>query len=131
MAVGVLYLTGRECDSGSSIDFQVTEIKEWAAAYMPAALSRNRKVWYVMAGKKRTVYAVTLVELREKEKQIERDLQDGIDSSKGDMTLNQLFQIYMETKSDLRESTRYNYLAVWKNAIEDTSLGNMKISQIK
>lgn len=77
------------------------------------------------------MYAVTLVELREKEKQIERDLQDGIDSSKGDMTLNQLFQIYMETKSDLRESTRYNYLSVWKNEIEDTILGNMKITQIK
>lgn len=84
-----------------------------------------------LSGKKRTVYAVTLAELREKEKQIERDLQDGIDSSRGDMTLNQLFQIYMETKSDLRESTRRNYLAVWKNAIEDTALGNMKISQIK
>ena len=84
-----------------------------------------------LSGKKRTVYAVTLVELREKEKQIERDLQDGIDSSKGDMTLNQLFQIYMETKSDLRESTRRNYLGVRKNAIEDTALGNMKISQIK
>lgn len=84
-----------------------------------------------LSGKKRTVYAVTLVELREKEKQIERDLQDGIDSSKGDMTLNQLFRIYMETKADLRESTRYNYFAVWKNAIEDTVLGNMKITQIK
>lgn len=84
-----------------------------------------------LLGKKRTIYAVTLVELREKEKQIERDLQDGIDSSKGDITLNQLFQIYMETKADLRESTRYNYLAVWKNAIEDTVLGNMKITQIK
>ena len=34
-----------------------------------------------LSGRKRTVYAVTLVELREKEKQIERDLQDGIDSS--------------------------------------------------
>ena len=36
---GIDYLTGREHDSGSSIDFQVTEIREWAAAYMPAALS--------------------------------------------------------------------------------------------
>ena len=33
------YLTGREYHHGSSIDFQVTEIKEWAAAYMPAAIS--------------------------------------------------------------------------------------------
>ncbi len=84
-----------------------------------------------LSGRKRTVYAVTLAELREKEKQIERDLQDGIDSSKSNLTLNQLFQIYMETKSDLRESTRHNYLAVWKNAIEGTALGNMKITQIK
>lgn len=82
-------------------------------------------------GKKRTVYALTLAELREKEKQIERDLQDGIDSSKGDMTLNQLFYTYMETKSNLRESTRCNYLAVWKNAIKNTDLGNMKIAKIK
>lgn len=44
-----------------------------------------------LSGTKRTVYALTLLELREKEKQIERDLQDGIDTSKGDMTLNQLF----------------------------------------
>lgn len=36
---GIDYLTGREHHSGSSIDFQVTEIREWAAAYMPAALS--------------------------------------------------------------------------------------------
>lgn len=84
-----------------------------------------------LTGKKRTIYAVTLVELREKEKRIERDLQDGIDSSKGDMTLNQLFQVYMETKSDLRESTRRNYFAVWQNAIENSDLGNMKIVQIK
>ena len=84
-----------------------------------------------LSGKKRTVYAMTLVELRKKEKQIERDLQDGIDSYKGDMTLNQLFYAYMETKSDIRESTRRNYLGIWKNAIERTDLGNMKIAKIK
>ena len=84
-----------------------------------------------LSGKKRTVYAMTLVELRKKEKQIERDLQDGIDSYKGDMTLNQLFYAYMETKSDIRESTRCNYLGIWKNAIEGTDLGNMKIAKIK
>lgn len=84
-----------------------------------------------LSGKKRTVYALTLVELREKEKRIERDLRDGIDISKGDMTLNQLFLVYMETKSNLRETTRSNYISVWGNAIEDSVLGNMKISQIR
>ena len=62
-----------------------------------------------LSGKKRTVYALTLVELREKEKQIERDLHDGIDNIRSDMTLNQLFRMYMETKSDLKEGTRRTY----------------------
>ncbi len=84
-----------------------------------------------LSGKKRTIYALTLVELREKEKQIERDLQDGIDISRGDMTLNQLFQVYMDAKTDLRESTRCNYISVWNNSLTDSVLGNMKISQIK
>lgn len=84
-----------------------------------------------LSGKKRTVYALTLTELREKEAQIKRDLQDGIDTSKGDMTLNQLFMLYLDTKTDLRESTRRNYVATWKAAIEGSVLGNMKIAQIK
>ena len=37
----------------------------------------------------------------------------------------------METKSDLRLSTRCNYTSVWKNAIEDSVIGNMKITKIK
>lgn len=84
-----------------------------------------------LSGKKRTIYALTLQELREKEKQVERDLQDGIDSRKGDMTLNQLFQIYMETKSNLRESTRCFYMTAWRNNVENSALGTMRISQIR
>lgn len=84
-----------------------------------------------LSGKKKTIYAATLAELREKEKQIKRDLQDGIDTSRGDMTLNQLFHIYMDTKTDLRESTRCNYISVWNNSVKSSVLGNMKIAQIK
>lgn len=84
-----------------------------------------------LQGKKRTVYALTLLELRKKEKEISRDLQDRIDTDKAEMTLNQLFQMYMETKSDLRDSTRCNYISVWNNNIKDSLLGNMEIGQIK
>lgn len=44
--------------------------------------------------------------LRDKIKAIERDLRDEIDSSKANMTLNQLFDCYMENKTDLRDNTR-------------------------
>lgn len=76
--------------------------------------ARDKYRYIDLSGKKRTIYAVMLEELREKEKQMECDLQDGIDSHKGDMTLNQLFQVYMETRSGLRENNRCNYLGVWK-----------------
>ncbi len=84
-----------------------------------------------LAGKKRTIYALTLVELREKEKQIERDLNDGIDTQTGDITLNQLFDLYINSKSDIRESTKCGYKSMWKYTVEPSVIGNMKISQIK
>ncbi len=83
-----------------------------------------------LVGKKKTVYASTLEELRLKEEQIQRDLQDGIDTSKGDMTLNNLFQIFMDSKNNLRETTKHNYDSRWHSAFEDT-IGGMKIAKIK
>lgn len=69
--------------------------------------------------------------LRDKIKAIERDLRDGIDSSKANMTLNQLFDCYMENKTDLRDNTRENYVMLWNNKVRSSKLGNMKVCQIK
>lgn len=99
---------------------------------------------YFLGNERKSVYSWTLVStdktpegkrpglsLREKIKELERDLRDGIDSSKACMTLNQLFDLYMESKVGIREHTRSNYILLWKTAIKDSQLGNMKISQIK
>ena len=85
---------------------------------------------YTQNGKRYTVYGLTLKELREKEKQIEKDLEDGIDNSRRNITLNQLFLEYLELKTDLKETTRCNYLASWNNAIRDSDIGKMKVSEI-
>lgn len=77
------------------------------------------------------VYAITLVELREKEQKIQRDIQDGINSTSANMTLNQLFDLYMSTKSNIRETTRVLYLTYWSANIKPSILSDMKISQIK
>ena len=83
-----------------------------------------------LSGKRVTIYALTLAELREKEKAIERDLMDGIDTSKSAMlTLNDIFQRYMNTK-DLRESTRCNYLSMWDRMIKN-DIGKMRLSDLK
>ena len=84
-----------------------------------------------LSGKRRTVYASSIVELRKKEEQIKRDMYDGIDTSKGDMSLNKLFDIYMDIKTDIRESTRSLYLSTWNTAIKKSNIGKMKISKIK
>lgn len=86
--------------------------------------------WTNAAGKRCAVYGVTLKELREKENQIQKDQQDGIDSSKQGMTLNQLFSIYMDTKTGIRATTRENYLRMWNSNIKDSVIGNMKVFKI-
>lgn len=99
---------------------------------------------YIFAGQRKSIYAWKLVptdktpigkkedlSLREKEKQIEHDLKDGIDTNKGNITLHQLFEMYMSTKTDLKESTRCNYMALWNNTVKNSMIGTMKISQIK
>lgn len=87
--------------------------------------------WTDVAGTRNTVYANTLVELREKEQRIQRDIQDGISSTSANMTLNQLFNLYMSTKSNIRETTRVLYLTYWSANIKPSILSDMKISQIK
>ncbi|MCC8127612.1 MAG: site-specific integrase [Clostridiales bacterium] len=84
-----------------------------------------------LIGKTRTVYAPTLAELRAKERQIAKDLEDGVDFQKGNVTLNQMFDLYIENKSDLKSTTEANYKRLWANCIKPTPLAQMKISQIK
>ena len=68
--------------------------------------------------------------LREMEKQIRRDLEDGIQTHTANTkTLNQLFDTYMSTK-ELKQSTRTNYQYMYKNYVSDT-IGKRRISSIK
>lgn len=77
------------------------------------------------------IYATTLEELREKEKQLQKDFLDGINSKiASSMTLNALFYREMKTRTNLRESTRFNYLSSWDSMISG-NLGKMKVCDIK
>ncbi|MCD8325906.1 MAG: site-specific integrase [Lachnospiraceae bacterium] len=84
-----------------------------------------------LLGQRKTVYALTLADLREKEKRITRDLEDGIDTEKGEMTLNSFFELYMETKTRLKDNTRRNYRVIWNSYVKESDLGEMKISAIR
>ena len=84
----------------------------------------------VKTGKRCSVYAPDLPELREKEKLVAKDMEDGIRTGNTfkKMTLNELFERYMKTRC-LSASTRTNYEHIWKSRVS-TELGYMKIVHI-
>ena len=94
-------------------------------------------------GKRRSAYSWKLVptdkvpdgkrcelSLRELEKQIRRDVEDGINThTSNSMTLNQLFEVYIMGKN-LEQSTRTNYLYMYKKYIS-VDLGKKRVTSIK
>ena len=87
---------------------------------------------YTTPYKKRVnVYGKTLEELREKEKRFERDRLEGIDTYvAGKSSLNFVFDKYISTKTELRSTTRTNYLYMYNRFVRN-SFGNSPIREIK
>ncbi len=59
-----------------------------------------------MSGKRKSVYAKDLSELRKQEKKINRDLEDNIDIEGSEITLNEQFDKYISLKRNLKKSTK-------------------------
>ncbi|MCD8224774.1 MAG: tyrosine-type recombinase/integrase [Clostridiales bacterium] len=96
------------------------------------------------AGNRQAVYSWKLVptdkvppgkrdglSLREKEKSIENDIRDGIDGKKAaKLTLNDMFELYMSGKCDLKQSTRTHNRYMYNKFVAG-ELGMRKIDSIK
>lgn len=82
-------------------------------------------------GKRKSIYANSLSDLRKQEKQINRDLDDKIDTSGAKITLNEQFDRYMSLKLSLANSTRENYFGLWKSRVKDSFIANKKLCDIK
>lgn len=80
--------------------------------------------------KRVAVYGKTLVELRNKEKDIQRDSLAGI-RTHCDMTMNDLYDRYISMKDDLKPTTKVNYIYTYDHFVRNTAFGKMKISSIK
>ncbi len=82
-------------------------------------------------GKQRSIYANSLVTLRQKEEALVRDQLDGLNVYvAGSADVNFLFDRYISTKTELRSTTRSNYLYTWNHFIRDT-FGKKKIKDVK
>lgn len=81
-------------------------------------------------GTRKTVYANDLNELRELEKRIEKDIGDGIDYSKGQMTVYELVERYLSLKQGVRYNTRIGYNFV-SNILRKEPFSRLKVSNVK
>ena len=82
-------------------------------------------------GKREVIYSKDLTDLRKREKEIDRDIDDSIlvGPATKEVTLNYLWSIYLKTKV-LDEGTKANYKGLWKAHIENT-LGDLPISYVR
>ena len=66
-------------------------------------------------GSRKTIYTSNLNDLREQEKLIQRDIDDGIGYKAGTTTFNEYFEKYLELKGNISPSTKRNYKRSWEN----------------
>lgn len=82
-------------------------------------------------GKRRSIYASDLTELRKKEQMLMKDRFDGIDSVKAHkITLNKMFERYIATKYELSPTTFHTYRYLYEHYVEDT-LGKKKVKELR
>ena len=86
--------------------------------------------WTDQFGKRHVIYGKTLEELREKEKEVDRDISDGIKAEKRNTTISELFDLWCHIKRGLKDNTFQNYKYMY-NTFVRPKFGKLKISQVK
>lgn len=86
--------------------------------------------WTDSQGKRHYIYAPTLEKLREEEKLIIVDEHDGIKQENKILTLNDLFELWKDTKRGIKDSTFQNYIYMY-NLIVAPSFGKNRVQMIK
>ena len=86
--------------------------------------------WRDKAGKRHSVYAKTLVELREKELDVLRDTLDGINADVKNLTINDLYNKWKTLKKGLKDNTFSNYNYSYEQFVEP-KFGKIKLTELK
>lgn len=87
-------------------------------------------------GKSRVIYSKDLAQLRIKEEQVKQDLKDGIKTKvENTLTVNDMFDKYIATKTELKDTTRNNYNYMYNNYVRKSfwlrRLVDVKYSTVK
>lgn len=86
--------------------------------------------WTGKDGKRHSVYARNLDELREKEREIESDLNDGIKAESRNVTINEMFDLWTQIKRGLKDNTFQNYQYMY-NTFVRPEFGKNRISTLR
>ena len=85
--------------------------------------------WTDEAGERHSVYAQTLEELRQKEAEIEQDERDRIKAEARNVTINDMFKLWVQLKRGLKDNTFQNYLYMY-NQFVAPRFGQKRISTL-
>ena len=86
--------------------------------------------WRDKRGKRHSIYAKTLEQLRDKEKNVIRDALDGIRSDGKDLTINDLYYLWLQLKRGLKDNALQNYKYMYTQFVEP-DFGHTKIVDLK
>ena len=86
--------------------------------------------WTDRLGNRHAVYAQTLEKLREKEEQVQADIHDGIRADKRSMTINEMYNLWVELKRGIRNTTMSNYMYAYECNVRPV-FGQKKLALIK
>lgn len=82
------------------------------------------------SGKRHTISARTLAELREKEEQLQREQALGIMTDNRYQTVNDLFDVWVRLKKGLKDNTYRNYCYMYNQFVHPT-FGHRKLKSLK
>lgn len=86
--------------------------------------------WRTSDHKRHSIYAPTLEELREKEQAVLKDKSDGIRTDAQKVTLNDVYDLWVQLKKGLKDNTFQNYKYMYEQFVRD-DLGQHKITTLK
>lgn len=86
--------------------------------------------WTTRDGKRHSIYAPTLEQLREKETQIIIDEHDGIRNDITSKTVNDVYELWAELKRGIKDSTFKNYIYMYETFVKPT-FGKKRITAVK
>lgn len=86
--------------------------------------------WRDKRGKRHSISAPTLEELREKELDVLRDVLDGVRADKNNLTINDLYYSWVQLKRGLKDNTFSNYKYMYTQFVEP-EFGRSKLVDLK